>query len=131
MIRRSSNGEKIVFNRGRLLHLIVDGQTKDVWTTAPTVADALAQLGYPASDFVSVSRSKRLPLDPTDASRCAAPKKITVVHDGKRQIVTTTDATVGQLLSDLSIKLGPHDRVAPGRARHPSRPAAGRTCSAS
>jgi uncharacterized protein YabE (DUF348 family) len=107
------SGEKIVFNRGRLLHLVVDGQKKDVWTTAPTVADAMAQLGYPASDFVSVSRDKRLPLDPTSIE-IRGPKQITVTHDGKRQVVTTTDALVGQLLKDLSIKLGPTDRVTPG-----------------
>ena len=106
------SGEKIVLNRGRLLHLMVDGTPKDVWTTAPTVADALAQLGYPASDFVSVSRDKRLPLDPTSIV-IRGPKQITVVHDGKRQVVTTTDAIVGQLLTDLNLKLGPADRVVP------------------
>jgi uncharacterized protein YabE (DUF348 family) len=107
------SGEKIVFNRGRLLHLIVDGQKKDVWTTAPTVADAMAQLGFPASDFVSVSRDKRLPLDPTSIE-IRGPKSITVVHDGKRQVVTTTDLVVGQLVQDLNLKLGPMDRVVPG-----------------
>ena len=60
------NGTEIVYDRGRLLHLDVDGGDRDVWTTAPTVAPALAQLGYPASDFVSVSRSQRLPLSATD-----------------------------------------------------------------
>jgi uncharacterized protein YabE (DUF348 family) len=107
------SGEKIVFNRGRLLHLMVDGQKKDVWTTAPTVADALAQLGFPASDFVSVSRDKRLALDPTSIE-IRGPKKLTVVHDGKRQVVTTTDGLVGQLLKDLTITVGPKDRVVPG-----------------
>ena len=106
------SGEKIVLNRGRLLHLIVDGQKKDVWTTAPTVADAMAQLGFPAADFVSVSRDKRLPLDPTTLE-IRGPKQITVVHDGKRQVVTTTDATVGQLVKDLNLNLGPKDQVVP------------------
>lgn len=107
-----TKGEKIVLNRGRLLHLLVDGHTKDVWTTAPTVAEALAQLGYPASDFVSVSRSTRLPLDPTTLT-LRSPKSVTVVHDGKSDRVTSTDITVGQMLSDLAIKLAPQDRVQP------------------
>jgi uncharacterized protein YabE (DUF348 family) len=106
------SGEKIVFNRGRLLHLNVDGQKKDVWTTAPTVADALAQLGYPASDFVSVSRSTRLPLDATNLD-LRGPKRVTIVHDGKKKAVTTTDATVGELLKDLGIKVGSKDLVTP------------------
>ena len=32
------SGETVVYKRGRLLHLSVDGQPRDVWTTAPTVA---------------------------------------------------------------------------------------------
>jgi resuscitation-promoting factor RpfB len=103
---------KIVFNRGRLLHLNVDGKKKDVWTTAPTVADALAQLGYPASDFVSVSRSKRLPLD-ASSLELRAPKKVTIVNHGKKRTVTTTDATVDQLLKDLRIAVTSKDRVLP------------------
>src|SRR5207245_229131 len=35
------NGGHIVLRRGRLLHLDVDGKRTDVWTTAPTVAEAL------------------------------------------------------------------------------------------
>jgi uncharacterized protein YabE (DUF348 family) len=107
-----SDDSKIVFDRGRLLHLNVDGVKKDVWTTAPTVAEALAQLGYPTSDFVSVSRSTRLPLDPTSLV-LRAPKVVQVGVHGKKRLVTTTDATVGQLLTDLRITAGLHDRVSP------------------
>jgi resuscitation-promoting factor RpfB len=104
----------IVLKRGRLLHLNVDGSKKDVWTTAPTVAEALAQLGYPASDFVSSSRAKRLPLGATSLV-LRAPKTVSVVHDGKKKTVTTTAHQVGQLLTDLGIRIGAHDRVAPAR----------------
>src|SRR5664279_4453635 len=88
---------KIVLKRGRLLHLNIDGKKKNVWTTAPTVADAMAQLGYPASDFVSVSRSKRLPLDATTIS-LLSPKKVTVVHDHKRLTGMAAGGTVAQAL---------------------------------
>jgi resuscitation-promoting factor RpfB len=106
------NGEEIVLKRGRLLHLTVDGQERDVWVTTPTVADALAQLGYSAADFTSVSRDKRLPLSPT-AIQLRSPKQITIVHDHKKQTVTTTDATVRQLLTDLRIKVDQDDRLNP------------------
>ncbi|MDT4934900.1 MAG: resuscitation-promoting factor RpfB [Pseudonocardiales bacterium] len=106
------SGQKIVLNRGRLLHLNVDGTKKDVWTTAPTVAEALAQLGYSASDFVSVSRSTRLPLDATSLE-LRAPKQVRVGFDGKTRTVTTTDSTVGQLLRDLGVRVGATDRVLP------------------
>jgi uncharacterized protein YabE (DUF348 family) len=104
------DGTRIVLRRGRLLHLEVDGERTDVWTTAPTVNEALAQLGYSTSDFVSVSRARRLPLGATDIS-IRTPRLITVVHDGQRNQVTTTDATVGAVLDDLQIALGPGDRL--------------------
>jgi uncharacterized protein YabE (DUF348 family) len=104
------NGTEIVLRRGRLLNLNVDGRTTQVWTTAPTVAAALGQLGYSTADFTSVSRSQRLPLSPTDIA-LRTPKVVRVHHDGKSQTVTTTDATVAQLLSDLSITVGPQDRL--------------------
>jgi uncharacterized protein YabE (DUF348 family) len=106
------DGSRIVLRRGRLLHLSIDGARRDVWTTAPTVAQALAQLGYPTSDFVSVSRSRRLPLTPTDIA-IRTPQPVTVVHDGQTQQVTTTETTVGGLLEQLGIPVGTADRVSP------------------
>ena len=107
------DGSTIVFKRGRLLHLDIDGSLRDVWTTAPTVADAMAQLGYSTADFTSVSRSQRLPLSATDIT-VRTPKLVTVRHDGRTEQVSSTDATVGQLLTDLAITVGPRDRVSPG-----------------
>lgn len=110
-----SSGIRIVLNRGRLLHLTVDGRDRDVWTTAPTVAAALAELGYPTADFVSVSRAKRLPLTPTSID-LRTPKRVTVITNRKPKRVTTTAPTVGELLSDLDVRLGTHDRVHPARS---------------
>lgn len=108
-----NDGSTIVLKRGRLLHLNIDGKAKDVWTTAPTVAEALAQLGYTSQDFVSVSRSKRLPVEATSIA-LRTPKKVTVVRNGKRSTLTSTDATVGDLLDSLGVKLIATDRVKPG-----------------
>jgi uncharacterized protein YabE (DUF348 family) len=108
------DGTRIVLRRGRLLHLNVDGASASVWTTAPTVNDALAQLGYTTSDFVSVSRSRRLPLGATDIA-IRTPRLVTVLHDGQRDQVTTTDLTVGEVLDDLNVAVGPSDRVSAPR----------------
>lgn len=104
------DGSTIVFKRGRLLHLNVNGKKTDVWTTAPTVADAMAQLGYSTQAFTSVSRSQRLPLGPTDIS-VRTPVAVSVVHDGITQQVSTADLTVAQVLGDLGISVGPHDKL--------------------
>jgi uncharacterized protein YabE (DUF348 family) len=106
------DGETVVYKRGRLLHLKVDGQQRNVWTTAPTVANALSALGYKWTDFVSVSRSARLPLDPTSLV-LRTPKHVSVVHDHKTRKIVTTDATVGQVLGDLQLTLRKHDRLSP------------------
>jgi uncharacterized protein YabE (DUF348 family) len=108
-------GDKIVLNRGRLLHLVVDGKKKNVWTTAPTVEQALAQLGYSESTFVSVSRDKRLPLTATTLV-LRAPKRVLVIHDGHKTVVTSTARTVGELLHTMHIRLGAHYLVQPAAA---------------
>jgi uncharacterized protein YabE (DUF348 family) len=104
------DGSRIVFRRGRLLILNVDGARTEVWTTASTVSEAIGQLGYSTADFVSVSRSERLPLTPTDIT-VRTPLLLTVVHDGVRQEVTTTAQTAAQLFADLGVTVRPSDRL--------------------
>jgi uncharacterized protein YabE (DUF348 family) len=104
------DGLRIVLRRGRQLMLNVNGNQVKVWTTAPTVSAALGQLGYPVSDFVSVSRSRRLPLGATNIA-IRTPNVVTVVHDGKREQVTTTASSVAALFSELKITRGKYDRL--------------------
>jgi uncharacterized protein YabE (DUF348 family) len=92
--------------------MTVDGKHVSVWTTAPTLAQALADLGYPATDYVSVSRSRRLPLTPTNLV-LRSPKVVVVNHNGKVAYVRTTDTTVRALLATINVKLGRHDVVRP------------------
>jgi uncharacterized protein YabE (DUF348 family) len=108
------NDETIVLKRGRLLRLNIDGASTQVWTTAPTVAQALADLGYSQQNFVSVSRSKRLPLGATDIAM-RTPKEVTLSHDGQTRKVLTTDLTVADMLRTLHVKLGSQDYVKPNR----------------
>ena len=63
---------------------------------------------------MSVSRAQRLPLGATTLA-LRAPKPITVIHDGQRQHIITTDANVAQVLTDLKLTLGARDRLAPAR----------------
>jgi uncharacterized protein YabE (DUF348 family) len=104
------DGTTIVLRRGRLLNLSIDGKSAQVWTTARTVDEALAELGYKSGDFVSVSRSRRLPLGATNIA-IRTPRLVSIVHDGSRQQVTTTDATIGDVLGDLNITVGKDDRL--------------------
>ncbi len=109
-----TDGDKVVLKRGRLLHLTVDGKSKNVWTTAPTVNAALAELGYSPINYVSVSRSKRLPLGVTSIA-LRTPKQVRVVADKRTVQTITTAPTVEQVLRDLNIRVGARDRVRPAR----------------
>jgi uncharacterized protein YabE (DUF348 family) len=108
-------GTTIVYKRGRLLHLTIDGQQRDVWVTDPTVSAALADLGYSSTSFTSVSRDKRLPLTAT-AIDIRSPKAIQLTHDGATASLSTTDLTVADVLKDSAVTLGAEDRVIPAAA---------------
>jgi uncharacterized protein YabE (DUF348 family) len=108
-------GTTIVYKRGRLLHLTIDGQQRDVWVTDPTVSAALADLGYSSTSFTSVSRDKRLPLTAT-AIDIRSPKAIQLTHDGATSSISTTDLTVADVLKDSAVTLGAEDRVTPAVA---------------
>jgi uncharacterized protein YabE (DUF348 family) len=106
------SGQTIVLKRGRFLHLMVDGRAKDVWTTAPTVSAALSALGYNSGDFVSVSRSMRLPLTAT-AIELRTDKTITVDIAGHDRSVKTTAPTVADVLREQHIRKDGNDVVFP------------------
>jgi uncharacterized protein YabE (DUF348 family) len=107
------SGQTVVLNRARLLRLTVDGRPAAIWTTARTVDVALDDLGFAQTDYVSVSRSQRLPLGATSIA-LRSPKQVLVVHDGHTSHVTTTAATVSQLLTDMGLHVAPTDKLAPG-----------------
>jgi resuscitation-promoting factor RpfB len=116
---RVRSGSLVEVRRGRLLHLTVDGVRRDVWTTDLTVDQALADLGYGTSRTVGVSRSKRLPLTPTDLT-VILPKHMTIKVDGRRFDVITTAATVRDAVLQAHIRLGPDDRLVPDGALPPT-----------
>jgi len=109
------SGETVVLKRGRLLHLNVDGQDRQVWTTAPTVSAALADLGYSTSDYVSVSRSTRLPVKATSLV-VRSPRTVLLTVGRSTRAVTTTAPTVADLLEQTGVHLNPTDLVQPGRS---------------
>ncbi len=104
--------DTIVLRRGRLLQLSIDGTERDVWVTATTVQQALDDLGYSQAEIDSVSRSTRLPLTPTSLSVHLA-SQLTVIHDGITTTLSTSAATVGDVLSELNLTLGADDDVSP------------------
>ncbi|MFE3070865.1 ubiquitin-like domain-containing protein [Streptomyces sp. NPDC059247] len=109
-------GDEIVVRYGRPVSLTLDGQRRQVWTTARTVEGALRQLGVRAEGaHLSVSRgaaiSRRgLALD------VRTERSVTFLADGRERTVRTNAATVGEALAEAGITLSGQDAtsVAPG-----------------
>ncbi|WP_283818639.1 resuscitation-promoting factor [Jatrophihabitans telluris] len=105
-----ANGSQIIVRRGHLLHLSVNGTVKDVWVNADSVDEALAQLGYDRSNFISVSRSQRLH-DGVTSVEIDSPKRVTLKVDGTVRTVMTTGRTVYDAVALAAIRLGPNDKL--------------------
>jgi uncharacterized protein YabE (DUF348 family) len=105
------DGVTVVLNRARPLRLTVDGVDREVFVTALSVEEALAQLGYQGDDLVlSASRSERVPLDGM-ALTITRPKDVVLIADGEQRVVSTTAATAGELLAEQGIALSATDRT--------------------
>jgi len=112
-----SDGSQIVVERGRLLTLTIDGQTKEVWTTATTVEEALAELGQnPAAYKLSADRNREIPIDGLAVSADTLYNASVSVGGAAASAVQTSAKTVGDLLTEQGVVVGPEDAVHPGVA---------------
>jgi resuscitation-promoting factor RpfB len=103
--------------RGRLLTIRLDGQEREVWTTALTVEEALRQLGMHADGFeVSADRSRRIPIHGMAIDVRSAKKVILVDGAEPPREIASTALTVEELLADLGVALENTDSVAPEAA---------------
>ena len=109
-----SDGSQIVVEHGRLLTLTIDGQTREVWTTASTVEEALAELGQnPAAYALSADRSREIPLDGLAVTANTIYSASVSVGGAAASAVQTSTKTVGELLTEQGVVLGPLDTVTP------------------
>ncbi|WP_182345636.1 resuscitation-promoting factor [Tomitella gaofuii] len=108
-----ASGDTIVLRNAKPLTITVDGAQREVWTTASTVSEALAQFdAATAGAKVSASRSHRLPLDGM-ALEVTTPKRVTLADGGQTIEVHSADATVGDMLAALGTPLDTDDVVEP------------------
>jgi resuscitation-promoting factor RpfB len=114
------DGSTITIERGRLLSLTIDGNTKQVWVTARSVDDALSQAGLRARGaVVSASRSDRVPLDGLSIA-IDLPHTVTVQVDGSSHVLVSAKTTVADVLAEAGIAVKPGDRVSVPLQTRPS-----------
>ncbi|MBX9424739.1 MULTISPECIES: resuscitation-promoting factor [Streptomyces] len=111
-----ASGDEVVVRYGRPVALTLDGQRRQVWTTARTVEGALRQLGVRAEGaYLSVSRAAAISRQGLSLD-VRTERTITFLADGRERTVRTNAATVREALAEAGITLSGQDAtsVAPG-----------------
>ena len=110
------DAETIVVRRSRPLQLSLDGQEpRQVWTTAATVEEALAQLKLTDTAPAAASRRSRLPLAGM-ALPVVSAKTVQINDGGAVSTVRLAAADVGALLAAAGAPLLQRDTVVPAAA---------------
>lgn len=106
--------DKIVLRRSRPLQISLDGQAaKQVWTTASTVDEALAQLAMTDTAPAAASRGSRVPLAGM-ALPVVSAKSVHIDDGGAVRMVHLAAPNVGGLLAAAGAPLEQSDQVTPG-----------------
>lgn len=109
----SDNGQ-ITVRSTRQVTVIVDGQEREMDTTALTVGDLLDQLGRGGDDNLSLSsaRNQSIPLEGMDLE-ISTNKTFTLNDGGTQSRMSLPATTVGDIFKLRGVPLGPEDRVEP------------------
>ena len=103
------NGGDIVVRHGREIEVVMDGQTRTVWTTALTVGEAVQDLGVrDGNAMLSASRSEPLGREPL---RVSTEKTIHLVVDGQVIDGISNEPTVRDALRQIGLVLNEGDQV--------------------
>ncbi|MBM7173238.1 DUF348 domain-containing protein, partial [Streptomyces sp. G44] len=111
-----ASGDEIAVRYGRPVHLTLDGEPREVWTTARTVDGALRQLGVRAEGaHLSASRSRRIGRAGL-ALAVRTERTVTIMADGRERTIRTNAATVREAVEEAGVTLRGQDTtsVAPG-----------------
>jgi resuscitation-promoting factor RpfB len=107
------DSDTIVLRRGRPLQVSIDGQpSKQVWTTALTVDEALKQLSMRDAAPIVASRASRVPLAGM-ALPVVSTKQVHIVDGGVANDRRLAAPTVRRLLEAAGAPLQPNDKVVP------------------
>jgi resuscitation-promoting factor RpfB len=109
-----ADGDEIIVSRARELRLVEGGSERRVWTTAPSLDLALVDLGIAATpQQMSLDPGTAIPVDGLQVA-LSVPRVVTLTDGGGAPVeVTTVAGTVGALLAERGIALGPDDIALP------------------
>ncbi|MBZ4323358.1 ubiquitin-like domain-containing protein [Streptomyces huiliensis] len=104
-----ASGDRVIVRYGRPVTLTLDGERRQVWTTARTVDGALRQLGVRAEGaYLSASRSAPIGRHGLDLD-VRTERTLTFMADGRTRTLRTNAATVREALEQAGITLHGED----------------------
>ncbi|MFJ9559758.1 ubiquitin-like domain-containing protein [Streptomyces fuscichromogenes] len=104
-----ASGDAVAVHYGRPVRLTLDGERREVWTTARTVDGALQQLGVRAEGaYLSASRSQRIGRTGL-ALDVRTERTVTILADGRTRTIRTNAATVRDAVEEAGITLHGQD----------------------
>ncbi|MEU7188545.1 ubiquitin-like domain-containing protein [Streptomyces sp. NPDC045369] len=104
-----TSGDEITVRYGRPVRLTLDGERRQVWTTAETVGGALRGLGVRAEGaHLSVDPAQRIGRNGLDLD-VRTERSVTFIADGREHTVRTNAATVSEALDQAGIVLRGED----------------------
>jgi len=112
----ATDGQTITVKYLKHVNLKIDGQALALTTTATTLGDAIdAVAGLPDIEGAAISVPVATPLPRTGLDVViTTPKDVRlIVGGGKAQAVSTASSTIAEMLNELSIQVGPNDRLMP------------------
>lgn len=104
-----ATGDEVAVHYGRPVRLTLDGQRRQMWTTARTVEGALRELGVRSEGaYVSTDRSR--PIGRAGlALDVRTERTVTVMADGRARRVRTNAATVREAVDQAGVTLEGQD----------------------
>ncbi|HMT48631.1 resuscitation-promoting factor [Dietzia sp. UBA5065] len=111
---RLDDGDTVTLRRARPVAIEVDGRAEQVWTTATTVADLIAERGdVPPRSYVTPRIDAEVPLDGARVSVVTPRELLLSDGGGPAAPIASPGGTVGEYLVRAGITLGPLDTVEP------------------
>ncbi|MEB1809649.1 MAG: ubiquitin-like domain-containing protein [Bacillaceae bacterium] len=103
----------ISWKMAKEINVAINGDEKQVWTTADSVEDLIAQLDITVKEHDKISPSLNTEIQPEMNVTYESAFMVRVKSDGEEHEVWTTSTTVADFLEKESITLGELDRVEP------------------
>ncbi|WP_317453807.1 ubiquitin-like domain-containing protein [Streptomyces sp. CBMA152] len=114
-----TSGDEVVVRYGRPVALTLDGERRQVWTTAQTVDGALRQLGVRAEGaYLSASRSSAIGRAGMGLD-VRTERQVTFLADGRERTIRTNAATVAEAVEEAGISLQGEDTTSVPQSSFP------------